>query len=55
MAPGKKTALGRRILEGGYFASTVGKCGNEHTITNYVKQQGYDSHTLHEDRQLMLF
>ena len=39
----------------GYFASTVGKHGNEHTITSYVKQQGNDYHKLHEDHQLTLF
>ena len=51
----KKQLWGGEFWTDGYFASTVGKHGNEHTITNYVKQQGYDYHKLHEDRQLMLF
>jgi hypothetical protein len=39
----------------GYFASTVGKHGNEMTIKNYVKQQGGEYQQLHGDRQLVLF
>jgi len=39
----------------GYFVSTVGKHGNENTISNYVKEQGNTYHKLHENHQLMLF
>ncbi len=39
----------------GYFASTVGKHGNEQTIARYVKDQGEAYTRLHEDRQLALF
>jgi REP element-mobilizing transposase RayT len=51
----KKQLWGGEFWTDGYFASTVGKHGNEDTITNYVKQQGNDYHKLHEDRQLTLF
>jgi REP element-mobilizing transposase RayT len=51
----KKQLWGGEFWTDGYFASTVGKHGNEDTITNYVKQQGNDYHKLHEDRQLALF
>lgn len=39
----------------GYFASTVGRHGDEHTIKNYVKGQGKEYQKLHEDKQLALF
>ena len=39
----------------GYFASTVGKHGNEDTISKYVKSQGTQYDKLHEDYQLLLF
>src|SRR4051812_48954312 len=39
----------------GYFASTVGRLGNERTIGAYVKQQGSSYQQLHQDRQLALF
>ena len=51
----KKQLWGGEFWTDGYFASTVGKHGNEATITNYVKQQGGDYQQLHEDRQLALF
>jgi putative transposase len=51
----RKQLWGGEFWTDGYFASTVGKHGSEHTITNYVKQQGNDYHKLHEDRQLALF
>jgi len=54
--PEVKTQLwGGEFWTDGYYASSVGKHGNEETIKNYVKQQGYDYHQLHEDRQLKLF
>jgi REP element-mobilizing transposase RayT len=39
----------------GYFASTVGKHGNEETIGRYVKNQGETYQALHVDHQLALF
>src|SRR4030042_7008154 len=51
----KKQLWGGEFWTDGYFASTVGKHGNEKTIANYVKQQGDTYHKLYEDRQLMLF
>ena len=39
----------------GYFASTVGRHGNEDTIGQYVKNQGMEYQKLYEDRQLSLF
>ncbi len=36
----KKQLWGGEFWTDGYFASTVGKHGNENTIANYVKQQG---------------
>ena len=38
-----------------YYASTVGKHGNENMIAAYVKQQGATYEKLYEDRQLALF
>ena len=56
LCPEVKTQLwGGEFWTDGYYASTVGKHGNEQTIKNYVKQQGYEYHQLHEDRQLKLF
>jgi putative transposase len=51
----KKQLWGGEFWTDGYFASTVGKHGNESMIAKYVKQQGGSYHKLHEDRQLMLF
>jgi REP element-mobilizing transposase RayT len=39
----------------GYFASTVGKHGNEATIGMYVKNQGNEYQKLHSDSQMGLF
>ena len=36
----KKKLWGGEFWTDGYFASTVGKHGNEDTISNYVKNQG---------------
>jgi len=51
----KKQLWGGEFWSDGYFASTVGKHGNEATIKNDVKDQGGEYKQLHEDRQLMLF
>ena len=51
----RKQLWGGEFWTDGYYAGTVGKHGNENTITSYVKQQGTDYQILHEDRQLTLF
>lgn len=51
----KKRLWGGEFWSDGYFASTVGRHGDEHTIRNYVKGQGKEYQKLHEDRQLALF
>ena len=51
----KKQLWGGEFWTDGYFASTVGKHGDENTIANYVKQQGQTYAQLHKNRQLKLF
>ena len=51
----KKQLWGGEFWSDGYFASTVGRHGDENTIRNYVKGQGREYQKLHEDRQLELF
>jgi REP element-mobilizing transposase RayT len=51
----KKQLWGGEFWTDGYFASTVGKHGDEDTIGRYVKKQGSSYSKLHEDKQLMLF
>jgi len=51
----KKQLWGGEFWTDGYFASTVGKHGNEAMISKYVKDQGGSYQKLHEDRQLVLF
>ncbi len=51
----KKQLWGGEFWTDRYFASTVGKHGNEVTIANYVKEQGDSYQRLHEDRRLRLF
>jgi len=51
----KKKLWGGEFWTEGYFASTVGKHGDEGKIANYVKNQGNKYKKLHEDRQLRLF
>ena len=51
----KKKLWGGEFWTDGYFASTVGKHGNEDTISSYVKNQGTEYKKLHEDRQLSFF
>jgi putative transposase len=50
----KKQLWGGEFWSAGYFASTVGKHGDENTIARYVKQQGYEYQQLHQDQQLSL-
>ena len=51
----KKQLWGGEFWSDGYFASPVGKHGNEDTISCYVKKQGAEYCKLHGDRQLTLF
>ncbi len=51
----KKMLWGGEFWSDGYFASTVGKHGDETMIGNYVKGQGGTYQKLHSDHQLALF
>jgi putative transposase len=51
----KKTLWGGEFWTDGYFASTVGKHGDEAMIGRYVKNQGKEYNKLHSDHQLALF
>jgi putative transposase len=51
----KKQLWGGEFWSDGYFASTVGKHGDEETIAKYVQNQGNTYEKLHESRQLRLF
>ncbi len=51
----KKMLWGGEIWSDGYFASTVGKHGDEAMISKYVKGQGGEYKKLHSDHQLALF
>jgi putative transposase len=51
----KKKLWGGELWSDGYFASTVGKHGNENMISSYVKKQGEKYDKLYEARQLKLF
>ncbi len=51
----KKQLWGGELWTDGYFATTVGKHGDENMIGNYVKNQGNEYDKLHSDHQLALF
>ena len=51
----KKQLWGGAFWTDGYFASTVGKHGDETMIGRYVKNQGGSYQKLHSDHQLALF
>src|SRR3954447_3813221 len=51
----KKQLWGGEFWTDGYFASTVGRHGNEKVIAAYVKRQGSGYQKLYEERQLALF
>ena len=51
----KKLLWGGEFWTDGYFASTVGKHGDEQMISRYVKSQGREYNKLHTDHQLALF
>lgn len=51
----KKYLWGGELWSDGYFASTVGKHGDESIISKYVKNQGKQYQLLHKSEQLALF
>ena len=51
----KEQLWGGELWSDGYFASTVGRHGDENMIGKYVKEQGKEYHKIHEDHQLELF
>lgn len=53
----KKKLWGGEFWSDGYFASTVGKHGDENTIMNYVKNQGkeVEYNEVYKNHQLALF
>jgi REP element-mobilizing transposase RayT len=51
----KKQLWGGEFWSDGYFASTVGKHGDENMISKYVKEQGGKYVKLHQCQQLRLF
>lgn len=51
----KKQLWGGELWTDGYFATTVGKHGDENMISNYVKNQGNEYSKLYSDHQLALF
>jgi len=51
----KRQLWGGEFWSDGYFASTVGKHGDEEMIGRYVKNQGKAYNKLHSDYQLALF
>jgi putative transposase len=51
----KQKLWGGEFWSDGYFASTVGKHGDEGMSANYVKNQGHDYLKLHRNEQLTLF
>ncbi len=51
----KKQLWGGEFWTDGYFASTVGKHGDETMIGKYVKEQGGKYRKLHTDHQLAFF
>ncbi|MCU7816998.1 MAG: IS200/IS605 family transposase [Candidatus Thiodiazotropha sp. (ex Rostrolucina anterorostrata)] len=51
----KEQLWGGEFWSDGYFASTVGKHGDEEMISKYVKGQGGNYQKLYTDHQLALF
>ncbi len=51
----KKKLWGGEFWTDGYFASTVGKHGDERKIGKYVKNQGNEYQQLHSNSQMGLF
>lgn len=51
----KKQLWGGEFWSDGFFASTVGKHGDEAMIGKYVRDQGKNYEQLHSDHQLTMF
>ena len=53
----KKQLWGGSLWTSGYFVNTVGRFGDEQTLSNYVRTQGLekDYSLLHREKQLSLF
>ena len=51
----RKRLWGGEFWSDGYFASTVGKHGDEQMIAKYVQGQGKSYQKIHQDYQLALF
>ncbi len=51
----KRQLWGGEFWSDGYYASTVGKHGDENLISKYVKDQGGEYLQLHQSQQLSLF
>jgi putative transposase len=51
----KKQLWGGGFWSDGYFASIVGKHGDETIILRYVKSEGGNYEQLHSDHQLAIF
>jgi len=51
----KQKLWGGSFWTSGYLVGTVGKHGNEETISNYVKDQGETYIQLHKSYQIVLF
>ena len=51
----KKRLWGGEFWSDGFFASTVGKHGDEAMIGKYVRDQGKNYEQLHSDHQLTMF
>ena len=51
----KKQLWGGEFWSDAYFASTVGKHGDEEMIKRSVQNQGNEYTKLHDDRQLSMF
>ena len=51
----KKQLWGGEFWSDGFFASTVGKHGDEAMIGKYVREQGKTYEQLHNDHQLTMF
>ncbi|AFY60866.1 IS200/IS605 family transposase [Synechococcus sp. PCC 6312] len=51
----KRQLWGGEFWSDGYFASTVGKYGDEKMIASYVKSEGQEYLQLHRDEQLSIF
>ena len=51
----KKKLWGGEFWTDGYFASTVGKHGDENMIAKYVKNQGKEYTNIYKGKQLEIF